>query len=358
MKWRKKSLFWIALALVFLGIVAVNNKSLSSWGKKQIAWHQLKPLLKESTPYFHPESVPKEIAQLPLSPSVIATSAISIHNLPGPAYNASIVKKGSHYLLFFRYNTPSAHSYIGYAELDGDFHQTDREFQTLNALSESAQDPRVFYRGNELWVAYNDVTERPGYASMHLARVNLESNCLEEISDMDLHLKHLEKNWSPFEHEGKLFFEYTLNPHQILAFETKEMEEKSTGRVMWPALWGPMRGGTPALPIGDHYLAFFHSHFKDSHDKCCRWYVMGAYLFEADPPYRLCAVSPYPILFKGLYDSPLSKPTLHCIFPAGMLFDEVDGKELIHVTCGENDTSIKILTFDKKALLNSLVEVR
>jgi hypothetical protein len=31
-----------------------------------------------------------------------------------------------------------------------------------------------------------------------------------------------------------------------------------------------------------------------------------------------------------------------------------DGQDLIHLSCGENDSAIKILTFDKEALLKTL----
>jgi hypothetical protein len=34
-----------------------------------------------------------------------------------------------------------------------------------------------------------------------------------------------------------------------------------------------------------------------------------------------------------------------------------DGQDVVHVACGENDCAIKVVTFDKKALLKSLTPV-
>jgi hypothetical protein len=43
--------------------------------------------------------------------------------------------------------------------------------------------------------------------------------------------------------------------------------------------WGEMRGGTPALLVGDKYLSFFHSSGRLWHRHVIT-YVMGAYLFD------------------------------------------------------------------------------
>jgi predicted GH43/DUF377 family glycosyl hydrolase len=84
---------------------------------------------------------------------------------------------------------------------------------------------------------------------------------------------------------------------------------------------------------------------------------MGAYTFEEKPPFRVTAISHYPILFKGIYDSPIlntASPKKRVIFPCGFVEEKRDGKELIHISCGENDTATKIVTVDKKALFKSL----
>jgi len=184
--------------------------------------------------------------------------------------------------------------------------------------------------------------------------------------------------------------------------------------------WGNLLGGTPAILTGDCYLTFFHSHFqikvapnssqgpaagniysrqgtkplslskqsylvpsahslkgnrsqswdwlKTPNEKRC--YVMGACTFSKDAPHRLLSISPYPILFDQIYTSkvdgkmgPLGDPPWtpfldRVIFPCGFVCDRDEtGREVIHVSCGENDVGTRIVTIDKKKLLESLVKV-
>jgi predicted GH43/DUF377 family glycosyl hydrolase len=83
------------------------------------------------------------------------------------------------------------------------------------------------------------------------------------------------------------------------------------------------------------------------------WYVMAAYTFEENPPFRITAISPHPILFKGIYDSPILNTAWHyqrAVFPAGFVMCQGQ----IHVALGENDSAVKIVSLDQDALLNSL----
>ena len=87
---------------------------------------------------------------------------------------------------------------------------------------------------------------------------------------------------------------------------------------------------------------------------------MGAYTFENHPPFRVTSMSPYPILFSDIYDSvPLNtaEARKRVIFPASFVIEKKDGKEWIHLSCGENDASIKIITLDKEILLKGLKRI-
>jgi hypothetical protein len=87
---------------------------------------------------------------------------------------------------------------------------------------------------------------------------------------------------------------------------------------------------------------------------------MGAYTFEANPPYRITAVSAQPILFRDIYQSK-TKNTAHskkkAIFPSGIALGVENGRDVIHVSAGENDCEVKIITFDQEALLKSLTPI-
>ncbi|MBX9744839.1 MAG: hypothetical protein K2X08_06490 [Chlamydiales bacterium] len=86
---------------------------------------------------------------------------------------------------------------------------------------------------------------------------------------------------------------------------------------------------------------------------------MGAYTFKAEPPFTITRMSPQPILFRGIFDTPIANTAQdwkRVIFPSGFVLEKQQDRELIHLACGENDCAIKIVTFDKKALLDSLIK--
>ncbi|MFS8563829.1 MAG: hypothetical protein LVR00_05745 [Rhabdochlamydiaceae bacterium] len=303
--------------------------------------------------------------------------------MPAP-YNASIIKYGSGYLIFFRYdirtnkdNREKNFSYIGCAELDTNFEQTDKEFTTLNTGNHRSEDPRVFSIGEKTYLVYTVSTFPKGWftTTMNIGELDLEKRELKFKTDLELNWTLVEKNWGPFEYiDNKglphLYLQYSLNPHKILqlpdpqinhciypifpredVFQTIEWENDIFG-------WGKLRGGTPALNIGNEYLGFFHTCFIDK-DKMS-WYSMGAYTFENHPPFRIKATSPHPILFDGIYETAClntADATRTVIFPVNFVITNENGKELIHLCCGENDSAIKIVTLDKANLLRSLKKI-
>jgi hypothetical protein len=105
-------------------------------------------------------------------------------------------------------------------------------------------------------------------------------------------------------------------------------------------------------------LAFFHSAFEDT--KGIKWYVMGAYTFEASPPFRMTRISPYPILFQNIYETEIlhsAHPGVRSLYPVGFVCERREEGDVIHVSCGENDSVVKIITMAKDCLLESLLEV-
>lgn len=330
---------------------------------------------------------PEKLNSLPFAESsdlVLTTKKISIRNMPA-CYNASIIKYGPGYLIFFRYDIKDKNikdqdmyfSYIGCAELDSNFDQTSKEFTTINTGNNHSEDPRVFSVGKKTYLAYitSNFTKETFFSTVNISQIDLETRKLKFATALEMNLSITEKNWTPFEYidsEGQphFYLQYSLNPHKILqlpdpqinhlvhhifpktdVFQTIHWENKSSG-------WGDLRGGTPALNIGDEYLAFFHTCFRDKNGSS--WYTMGAYTFEKQAPFRITAISQYPILFDGIYDTAClngAKTNRLVIFPLNFVVEEEKGKEVIHLSCGENDSAIKIITLDKTNLLKSLKKI-
>lgn len=325
-------------------------------------------------------TLPRELEKVPLIQSdvLLGVKEIEIRNAFAP-YNASIIEYEDGYLLFFRYDLVphmyfnKIHTFIGYAKLDQDFNQTQEEFIKLDTGSEFSEDPRVIDLNGDLYLVYNDLIEKDSKRrGIHLSKVDLENNQLETKTLIDPGFQPIEKNWSPFVRTSqsknhKIFFQYNVShPRQLLtldhptspnAFKLSQ-ESLCMDDIPWLKAWGKPLGGTPARLVGEEYLSFFHSKFKDRDGIV--WYVMGAYTFEAKSPYRVTKVSPHPILYKGIYDVEYrntAEPKGCIIFPSGFAFSVLHGREVIHLSCGENDSATKILTFDKEFLLETLVPV-
>ena len=325
--------------------------------------------------------LPKELKNIPFgdkSGLVLGSKTIEIRNVFAP-YNPSIIKKDNGYLIFFRYDIPlygkkvPIHSFIGCAELDRKFNQTEKEYVRINTGTNTSEDPRAIKVGDEIYLIYNDTDyEGSRFRTMRIAGLDPKSYKILFITPLSLQLNHVEKNWAPFDYAGlnedsSIYFEYSLSPHKIIklvnpkenvlencAYPNKAVFQK----LNWKKSWGILRGGTPPINCGDYFLGFFHSSFKDSNGFI--WYLMGAYTFDSNPPFKLKRMSYYPILFNGIYgSSPVNTSDLckRVIFPSGFLEEKVDGQNLLHIACGENDCAIKVVTLDKNKLLKSMIKI-
>ncbi|MEN9343371.1 MAG: beta,4-mannooligosaccharide phosphorylase [Chlamydiota bacterium] len=297
---------------------------------------------------------------------ILSIKNVSIDSIDNP-YNAALIQeKNGEYLLVFRYDKKEGgalkHNYMACVELDKQLKQKG-SIKKLDTLSDFSNDPRVFRVGSQLFVVYNDIPNANAEGRiMKMAELHPSNFQLKGMTSLDRKIKKTEKNWVPFTYQqgGKeeVYFLYTINPYNVLKWDKQQgLQEVSWDLpcIDFPWVWGEPRGGTPAELVDGEYLTFFHSSFVDRNRK--RWYVMGAFMFESKPPFRVTAVSPYPFLFKGIYSSPHaagSSSRLRCIFPSGLV---LEGKDKILVSCGENDAAVKIITFDKRALLNSLIKV-
>ena len=176
------------------------------------------------------------------------------------------------------------------------------------------EDARIFNHFGRIHIVYNNHLTR----FKRLYYTELWYNAKEDmfhaldpanhvIFENEINIRH-QKNWSPFDfcprcafrggsaapnnsssssQDATLLFVYGIQPHTIvLAYNTTKVGEMTAKVVFKTSIidpdvwkWGEMRGGTPALLVGDSYLSFFHSSGRLSH-KHVITYVMGAYLFS------------------------------------------------------------------------------
>jgi len=324
--------------------------------------------------------IPTELSGVPFGEEtkiVLAVKEVNIRKITAP-YNPSLIESGSGYDLFFRYDVINPNlayarfsSRIGVVPLNHRFEQEDQEFKRIDLQTEYADDPRVLMIGNQLYLFCNRLLESyPKCRSMCAANIDQNTYAVNYSTTLDINLHWVEKNWSPFEYIGedqkpRIFLEYRINPRKLLELPNPQVNELKNVLVPaeaaylsipWAEKWGEISGGTPAKKIGDEYLGFFHSWFTDENRSV--WYVMGAYTFNATPPFNLTGISKYPILFKGIYETPYSNTASvgkRVIFPSGFVLENQNGREVIHLACGENDCGVKIVTMDKEKLLKSIL---
>jgi len=327
-------------------------------------------------------SLPEPFANIPFGEKtglVIGNKKLSIRGDIYP-YNASIVKREPNgYHIIFRYDEIveksgiDFYSHFGYAQLDDQFNQTEKEFVSLNTHNQSPEDPRILRTKDKDYLVFNDFGQGRNQSNryMYMGEIDFEKLNIQNIISFNPNLKFIEKNWVPFEYINKndkseIYFEYSISPLKLLKVDhsskssiTHLYSSQELKKIWWPELWGELRGGTPAQKLDGQYLAFFHSSFLDRND--ILWYCMAAYTFEETPPFRITGISHYPILFEGIYTTPYmntADPLKRVLFPCSFVVENREGGDVIHISCGENDSGIRIITLNKKKLLSGLKKIK
>jgi predicted GH43/DUF377 family glycosyl hydrolase len=307
---------------------------------------------------------------------VLETKRIEIGEFPD-AFNPSIARVDGTLLLSFRIRDPEskATNQIGFIWLDDAFQPVGSpKILEVRGVSphypEFQQDPRLITVGDKLYLVFTNAIEEigPNLRRMHVAELHIEENAFyierpECLYSFPGSSGKPEKNWVPFDFEGKLHLAYSIVPHlilrPILGTGVCEPLESTRSFLHWD--WGVLRGGTPALPLdNEEYLAFFHSSIllatEHSAGKKIQHYFMGAYTFSRTPPFSLLRYSPKPIVGENFYRGPAHntwKP-LRVVFPGGYVADD----RFIWIAYGRQDHEIWIAKLDKQGLLNSLVDCR
>ncbi len=383
-KEKKRGSVWLAIFAIVccVGVAGWFHQRIHRIEHKQKAIHRSIKMLEygiASGPSLGKVPVPSRLAGIPYGEDlgvVLAVKSIDIRSVTAP-YNPGLIKSASGYDLFFRYDVINPRleyapfsSRIGVVPLNHQFEQGDKEFKRIDLQTEYADDPRVLLIGDQLYLFCNLLNEsNPKCRFMCAANLDQSSYAVNYSTILDMNLKWVEKNWSPFEYIGEdqkahLLLEYQITPRKVLELPNPQVNEiknvtlpseSAYFSLPWSEKWGEIRGGTPAVRIDDEYLGFFHSFFID--DNKLVWYVMGAYTFNAHPPFNITGISKYPILFKEIYETPFMNTASvgkRVVFPSGFVIEKQKGRELIHLACGENDCGVKIVTIDKDKLIKNM----
>lgn len=206
---------------------------------------------------------------------------------------------------------------------------------------EHAEDPRAIFHAGRVFVSCCDfVLNRRGWTGAHQIIVEVDEHwrCMRRYDpvfgknggntgDNQGH----EKNWLWFFHDERPHMIYSASPHVVANFNSA-FELVGTSESVWDAsawTFGEIRGGTPPVLVDGEYWTFFHSSTPWGKR---RQYHMGAYAFEAKPPFRITKITLDPLLSGSKQDRWFEgKPLV--VFPCGSLYR--DDKWL--VSLGVND---------------------
>lgn len=234
----------------------------------------------------------------------------------------------------------------------------------LRNPAEQWEDPRVVIDANgTAYVSFATwVHRKPWAIRQTFTKLNRDWSKIELLWDAPfggntrtptISKKH-EKNWIWFLHDGAWWCQYAINPGICFRVDGRGSPAQ-TARAKEMALpWTsgtPIRGGTPPTRVGDEYIGFFHT--STTWQKPKRRYHMGAYAFDAAPPFTLRRITTTPLLSGSEADfRTLGGPLV--IFPNGAILR--DGEWL--VTFGVNDEACGWIKIPHSAIEERLVSVQ
>jgi len=145
-------------------------------------------------------------------------------------------------------------------------------------------------------------------------------------------------------------------PHQRHhGAEQAVLAESAAVTAMTNFTWkyGELRGGTPALLLGDVYMAFFHSRMSSGNLR--QTYFMGAYTFSSAPPFQILSISSEPIIAKQFYQGKFSSSTFdYYRLSHEFLFD----RDRVYLYVGKQDKETWMVILNRSALIESLAPVK
>ena len=195
----------------------------------------------------------------------------------------------------------------------------DDPLQLPSKLSDnSIEDARLFVFNGRLHASYTVAQAIDGRWRCYIAYGEIDGDKLGHIQ-----IKHpgndmlgMNKNWTPFVHDGKLHFIYGIRGTNQIVLQVDADRVSAEYKAPAP-VWehGEIRGGA-ILPHAEGFIRFFHSR-QDYQDKTVRYFV-GAAIMEAKPPFKTIRVSTKPILEGDEHYTPFVRHwKANVVFPLG-----------------------------------------
>lgn len=267
--------------------------------------------------------------------------------------------------------------------IDGKYYYVNNS--TYNLGNTGFVDSRIVKYNNEYFVSNTNFTQE--IQTMHLMRLftDGEKSIIDfnnimgfpTIYNFSNYSFRNEKNWCPFEYDGKFYYIYSLNPHRFievdiystgsatLKYETDWYTNSWWNNQQWEE--PKYRLNTSPIKLSDGtYLSTFHTMNFSNIDSSCnekvpqniRSYWTGFYQFEGKPPFRVKRISSFPAIsanlqFSNDWPKQTIRTTANPFFPFNMF---LNGENLI-MTGGSNDVCLAYCSIKLEDVLQSLENV-
>lgn len=290
------------------------------------------------------------------------------------SYNPSIVRHKGQLWLFYRHDAKTALHCTTWQErrpIGIRAVQLTNEYQVVPGTDHGIlvpptweevvlEDPKAMSDGEHVWLSAVEPNFIEGLQSAWVVGVNISKQLLEngKFVTVDSGMPAfgdnpgMEKNWAPFTYDGKVFVNYSMDPHVVFNRANPAESYETPG-----ANWGMgeiVHGGTPPVKVGNEYFSFMHG--KSRHSQLLQrpiYYMVGCVGFEAQPPFRITKFTQDPILWSDLSMDPHRH--MSCVFPGGAIYDM--NKNEWAMSYGHNDIACRILTVPHDKLLSSMSPV-
>ena len=172
------------------------------------------------------------------------------------------------------------------------------------------------------------------------------------------------KNYVPIVHNDSIFLLPSISPLVVLKLKNPEYSgtvchvyeetQKNAPKLPWLDEYGDfIRGGTPAVSIGEKYISFFHTRNHGPNHGMDHYY-MGAMTHCPTPPFIISSMSRYPIIVNPeWYEGPyINRAFTYAVYPIGIDVD--DERKYVTISIGHQDRDIFVVKMNLKSLLETL----
>jgi len=294
------------------------------------------------------------------------------------AFNGAIINYDKNrFICTYQDNINQGLSFCFLDFIDGRYHYVNDSTTLIGTIG--LTDSRLVKFGNNFFISSTDFTKP--IQTINLVKLIIAENkifidydtCYNfyNIENFYNYTPRTEKNWSPFEHDGKLYYIYSLNPHRILEVDIYGNGKASLKyETTWytNSWWNYQNWGEPAFRLNSPpilledgtYLSTFHTmkFSETTANNLIRSYWTGFYQFEATPPFRVKKISSKPVFYPN-YMLPDRWPEREMIitenpfFPFSMFINQNN----LHLFGGTNDIALASGTLNLEKVINSLENV-